>query len=268
MVDALDHAVSLIKNADALIVLAGAGMSADSGIPVYRGANGYWSNEIEMNGHRVPLSELNTHQAYIENYDSAWQFIIERVQLLNESKPHTGYYDLLSICNKKPHFIVTTNIDSFFTKAGFLEENIVEMHGNVEYFQCMNLCEKDIWLMPENIHVLPPTCPVCKGNTRPNIRLFEDWQWLSNRSRDQERNYISFVKELKKQQKQAVVLEIGAGQKLAYLKDISERLHQHNWPVIRINAFDIDKSCNAFMLSDNAITALDRLREGFFSLKA
>lgn len=256
MLHPLHKAVDLINNADAIIVLAGAGMSADSGIPVYRGVNGVWQNEVIIKERRVSLADLNTHKAYIDNYDLAWEFIIHRIDQLKNAFPHEGYKYLLSICKQKPYYIVTTNVDSFFERAHFDENSIVEIHGTLNYFQCLESCESDIWLMPENISEMPPKCPICHKMTRPNIRLFEDWHWLSTRSRNQEKQYKQFIKKLKENHSKAVVLEIGAGSKLPYLRQLSERLTKYNWPIIRINPFETDVDGASVVIKNGAKKAL------------
>ncbi|MFY0673848.1 MAG: hypothetical protein JXQ87_10600 [Bacteroidia bacterium] len=259
MKESLKNVASKISAADVLIVLAGAGMSADSGIPVYRDKDGLWQKDIAVNGSAVPISELNTHNAFIENYELAWELTKDRIQTISKAEPHSGYINLLSLCEEKEHFVITTNIDSLFVKSNFNENRIVEMHGTLEYFQCLTLCEKEIWLMPESLNDLPPICPNCGGKTRPNIRLFEDWYWLSVRSKDQEKVYSKFLKLVKSENRSVAVIEIGAGTKLPYLRQIGERLAKNGWPIIRINPVD-ENNEGVISICLEAKEALSRLK--------
>lgn len=227
-----------IKDSDAVIVLAGAGMSADAGIPVYRGANGHWNKSIEINGASQPLSALNTHQAFVDNHELAWKHTKQRIETISQATPHEGYTALRSMLNEKERFVLTTNIDDLFEKAGFIESELVQVHGSLQHFQCMDPTEKEIWLMPERLNDLPPKCPECGGPTRPNIRLFEDWHWLSARSKDQERRYIQFIKNQKAENRKLVILEIGAGSTLPYLREAAEKLAGDRYPLVRINPFE------------------------------
>lgn len=217
------------------MVFAGAGMSADAGIPVYRGENGQWTKSVEIDGTTQPLSKLNTHQAFVENCGLAWQHTKQRIESINKAMPHGGYFALKEMLLQKECFVLTTNVDDLFEKAGFGETEMVQVHGSLQYYQCMNPDEKEIWLMPENAGDLPPICPECGGPTRPNIRLFEDWHWLSTRSKDQEKRYIKFIKNQKAENRKLVILEIGAGSTLPYLREATEKLAGDKYPMVRVN---------------------------------
>lgn len=232
----LAEAARAIQNAQAVVVFAGAGMSADSGIPTYRGDNGEWQQSIEVAGKKYKTTELCTHRAFEEEYEAAWELSLQRLRLCRERKPHTGYYDLLQLLDSKQYFVVTSNIDSYFEEAGFDGHRIAEIHGSLRYFQCMDPKEKEIWLLDieEGLDGFqPPNCPTCGGRTRPNVRFFDDWFWLSQRARDQEKRYVSFLKSVSGQH--LLLLEIGAGTKLPYIRKAAKRLIKATTPLIRIN---------------------------------
>lgn len=256
----------LLKMADAFIVFAGAGMSADAGIPVFRGDNGEWTREVELAGRTVSFAELSTHKAFEEHYDLAWEVMLNRINLINRTVPHQGYHWLKEIIGSKDHFIVTSNIDSYFERAGFSEDRVVEIHGSARYFQCMDHHEKEIWLFeeePDEELIRAPECPNCGGRTRPNIRLFEDWFWLSQRAKYQEKKYVAFLKTIIG--KQIAILEIGAGKTLPYIRSAAERNIAMGVSFVRINPEEDANQESIFHIVEGAKSAIGQLHTAICS---
>ena len=141
------------------VILTGAGMSTESGIPDFRSSSGWWKN---IDPHTVAhISALES------NYDLFHEFYSMRLTTLDACEPHDGHY-LLADWEKRGivHIIATQNVDGFHAKAG--SQNIAELHGSIQTFRC-HQCEspatRETFLKKEK-------CPKCGGKLRPNVVLF------------------------------------------------------------------------------------------------
>jgi NAD-dependent SIR2 family protein deacetylase len=234
----------LIQEADAIAVFAGAGMSADSGLATFRGADGLWSQSIQIDGKAYSHLDLMTPFAFAETPKDAWEFIFGLKDKFDTIAPHDGYYKLLERIQHKEHFIVTSNIDEYFLKTGFDENRILEHHGSIYYMQCLDNKEKEVWLTPDLSkaqlqNAALPACPNCGGACRPNIRLFADWSWLPIRTEHQQARYNSWRKEMQALNKKIVVLEIGAGKTIRTIRHAAEDLASEH-VLIRVNPDDYE----------------------------
>lgn len=140
MIKKLQSVAELLNQTDALIILTGAGMSADSGIPTYRGEDGSWGKlEKELNQN---VTDIMTPE-YIRNHPVfMWKRFSKGQSKNNTINPHPGYYLLLKWIHlyKWPYFVVTSNVDRQFATAGYKEEHIYEVHGAGGFLQCTVPC--------------------------------------------------------------------------------------------------------------------------------
>ena len=142
----LKRAISIVHEAEYLLITAGAGMGVDSGLPDFRGVEGFWKAYPIAKRLGLNFQELASPRWFEENPKLAWAFYGHRLKLYRETNPHDGYYKLLEVAQgKKDYFVVTSNVDGHFAKAGFSEEKIDEIHGSIHYMQCVNPCSSDIW---------------------------------------------------------------------------------------------------------------------------
>lgn len=153
--------LSRLKNASSVVALSGAGISADSGIPTFRGEDGLWENQKP--------EEIATPQALRTNPDLFWKFYNWRKKLIKEVKPNLGHYALVDFERIYEDFLVVTqNVDNLHREAG--NEKIIELHGNIFHTKCAecgNIHGKPI---PENVQI--PICESCGGPLRPDVVLF------------------------------------------------------------------------------------------------
>lgn len=241
----LNNVIDLINSADAAAVYAGAGMSVDSGLNPFRGEDGLWTKSISIEGKSYNHLDLMSHHAFIETPKEAWEFILNLKEKYEQTIPHEGYYKLLNALKNKEHFIVTSNIDEHFLKAGFSEYSILECHGSVNYIQCLDILEREVWLTPEikteNVQLANlPTCPNCGSICRPNVLLFGDWFWIPIRSTHQQIRYNKWCKEIKESKKRVVAIEIGAGKTIRTIRNAAESFASIKFPLIRVNPFDAE----------------------------
>ncbi|MCK4690948.1 MAG: NAD-dependent deacetylase [Desulfuromonadales bacterium] len=237
-------AAEIINEATALIITAGAGMGVDSGLPDFRGNQGFW-NAYPMYA-RLNLSFIQA--ANPEHFERdplfGWGFYGHRTNLYRNTVPHQGFNLLLEWIDRYQldHFVVTSNVDGQFQKAGFAEERILEVHGSIHHLQCTVPCNNNIW--PNHAAFIidestmraedSPECPRCRRVARPNILMFGDYSWLPQRTAAQEDNFDTFLE--MNRGGQLVVIEMGAGSALPTIRNLSERLGQrHQARVLRIN---------------------------------
>lgn len=234
-------------------------MSQESGIPVFRGVNGLGKKTLSINGKEYSYQELLTHQAFEEHHREAWNLINSLKHLYSNKRPHKGYHTLKELLSNKNQFIVTSNCDEFFSRATYEEENILEIHGSIYDYQCLIKCSDEIWRMDEYINV--PRCPECGGKCRPNIKMLGDWQWNSSKAKDQQKRYVRWMNEIIDNNESILVIEIGAGKKLASIREIAEKVAGESNELIRINPNDFEvNNSNFFSIPKKAVEGINDLR--------
>jgi NAD-dependent SIR2 family protein deacetylase len=238
------QAATVIHNAKALVITAGAGMGVDSGLPDFRGDHGFW-NAYPMY-ERLGLSFVEAANPGHFERDPAfgWGFYGHRTNLYRETVPHAGFTLLRQWAARfgLDWFVVTSNVDGQFQKAGFASENILEVHGSIHHLQCTKPCSPAIW---ENNETIPvdfatmrarhiPKCIRCGAAARPNILMFGDWSFVSDRTARQERNFDEFLTDHR--DVPLVVIEMGAGTAIPTIRHTSEQLgRSYGARIVRIN---------------------------------
>ena len=242
--DRFNRAAEVIRTAKAMIITSGAGMGVDSGLPDFRGDQGFW-NAYPMY-ERLGINFFAT--ANLSNFEGdpafGWGFYGHRTNLYRETQPHRGFQMLQDWAADfgQDSFVVTSNVDGQFQKAGYREDQILEVHGSIHHLQCLIPCSRDIWDNDETIPVdfesmralKVPKCRHCSRPARPNILMFGDYSWLSDRTHRQEMRFDSFLAQHHREP--VVIIEMGAGTTIPTIRYMSERIGQRsNASVIRIN---------------------------------
>lgn len=237
-------AASALREAEALIITAGAGMGVDSGLPDFRGNEGFWNAYPPYRRLGLSFIDAANPEHFAQDPAFGWGFYGHRTNLYRSTHPHAGFALLREWIDRfgLAHFIVTSNVDGQFQKAGFIEESVLEVHGSIHYLQCLSPCSLAIWPNQERIPVNEatmrsraiPACIRCGGVARPNILMFGDSSWLSDRTDLQEGRYQNFIE--RSRGKRKVVIELGAGTAIPTIRYTSERLGRDpQTTVIRIN---------------------------------
>ena len=240
----IGQARRLLEQASALLIAAGAGMGVDSGLPDFRGSEGFWRAYPALGRRGLRFTDVASPHTFIDNPALAWGFYGHRLKLYRNTTPHDGYRLLLDTARRMPEgaFVFTSNVDGQFQQAGFARHSLYECHGSIHHLQCLHGCTGHIWpadLDPviDDEHCLwlgpLPACPACGGLARPNILMFGDADWLSSRSARQAarlRDWLATTSRL-------LVIELGAGTAVPTVRQFSHSLHA---PVLRINVRDPD----------------------------
>ena len=265
------RAAEAIAAAEALIICTGAGMGVDSGLPDFRGDEGFW--------HAYPLAaKLGLSFADLANpawFDRdptlAWGFYGHRYELYRTNAPHTGFAILRQWTDRMPHghFIFTSNVDGHFQRAGFNEDNVVECHGSLQHLQCIKPCCAATWPTPDGTQftVDPatlragdelPRCPMCGGLARPNVLMFGDGAWNPGRTAAQQIRFRLWLRRLARGK--ILVIEVGAGTTMPTVRHTAEQLAEAaGTPLVRINPLEAQGPPGTISLAENACTALAKI---------
>ncbi len=240
----IEKACDWVLSADTLVVAAGAGMGVDSGLPDFRGNEGFWKAYPALAKARMDFTRIANPAAFHQHPELAWGFYGHRLNLYRQTVPHAGFELLRQWGEKKPLGVgvFTSNVDGQFQEAGFSDGPIHECHGSIHHLQCLEPCSDDIWpadgfvpvIAEEQCRLLntPPHCPRCGGLARPNILMFGDWGWLGDRSAKQEKQLDSWLWEATN----PVVIELGAGTTIPSVRHFSQRVvRQFRGKLVRIN---------------------------------
>lgn len=242
------QAAELIAQADALVIGAGAGMGVDSGLPDFRGNQGFWQAYPAFAKAQLDFMEVASPSTFVQDPRLAWGFYGHRLDLYRKTVPHAGF-DILRQWAKFVPFgarIFTSNVDGQFQKAGFSEDQIHECHGSIHHMQCMGECESGVWSTAEFTPDVDqeacrllnelPHCPHCSGLARPNILMFDDWNWLERRTGSQQQREAQWLESMADRQARIVVLEMGAGTAIPSVRHFSHRIsREYGARIIRIN---------------------------------
>lgn len=168
----MEAIVKIIKNAKHLVILTGAGVSKESGVPTFRDAmDGLWA--------KYDPQQLATPRAFAQNPKLVWEWYEYRRGLVNNAKPNAGHIALAHLENLYPKlWIITQNVDNLHEQAG--STRLIRLHGNIAETICYNQCQGGrvaidkadfVW---DADHTIPPHCPHCGGYLRPNVVWFEE----------------------------------------------------------------------------------------------
>jgi len=145
-----------------IVALTGAGISAESGIPTFRGENGLWK--------KYRPEELATPEAFFKNPETVWEWYFWRRRIIAKAEPNPAHMALKKLEDNlgNDFWIITQNVDGLHQKAGC--KNVVELHGNIWFDRCTS-CSY-IWEDREIEFKGVPKCPKCSSTARPDVVWF------------------------------------------------------------------------------------------------
>ena len=162
MKNSIQKAADLIKNAKHLVAFTGAGISAESGIPTFRGKGGIWDKYDPI------ILDIDYFKQYPEK---AWPHIKDMFyNVIDKAQPNPAHY-VLADWEKQGLLkaIITQNIDNLHQKAG--NKNVIEFHGNTRDLVCLK-CGKITPVKEADMSQNPVTCPHCGGLLKPDFVFF------------------------------------------------------------------------------------------------
>lgn len=162
----IEQLQQMIANANRMVAFTGAGISAESGIPTYRGDDGIW--------HKYDPAKYANINHFFKEPEYYWRFFQEeRYPILKQAAPNNAHLALAALEENGPlRAVITQNIDGFHQMAG--SKRVLELHGNTRRISCLS-CEQqytidEIYQQLET--ELPPTCGACSGMLKPEVVFF------------------------------------------------------------------------------------------------
>ncbi|MEZ0249165.1 MAG: NAD-dependent protein deacetylase [Thermoproteus sp.] len=143
------------------VALTGAGISAESGIPTFRGPGGLWE--------RYKPEELATPEAFARDPALVWRWYKWRQELIYRASPNPAHYALAELERLGVlKAVITQNVDGLHARAG--SQRVLELHGNIWRLRCTR-CGAEV-RAERPVEEIPPKCPRCGGLLRPDVVWF------------------------------------------------------------------------------------------------
>ncbi len=167
-----------------ITALTGAGISAESGIPTFRGPEGYWT----VGSRNYHPQEMATNQMFRKAPDEVWRWYLYRMNVCADAEPNAGHFALVEMEKifGDRFVLISQNVDGLHLRAGNTPERTYMIHGNVYQMRCAESCAKDLFPLPDVFRGRDPnvplsdgererlTCPKCGGWTRPHVLWFDE----------------------------------------------------------------------------------------------
>jgi NAD-dependent deacetylase len=170
-----------LRSASSVVVLTGAGISAESGVPTFRGQGGLWK--------KFRAEDLATPEAFARDPRLVWEWYDSRRAALAQVAPNAGHRTLAELEARKPRFtLVTQNVDGLHDRAG--SRNVLKLHGDIWELRCLK-CGSERRDERTPLPELPPSCE-CGGMLRPGVVWFgeplpvEAWERAQKATREAE----------------------------------------------------------------------------------
>jgi NAD-dependent deacetylase len=177
--------VALAGGEGTLVVLTGAGISAESGIPTFRGKEGYWT----VGSKEYHPQEMATYEMFSEKPEEVWSWYLYRRTICRGARPNPGHEAVVrmeQILGDR-FLLITQNVDGLHLRAGSSLERTYQIHGNIAYARCARECSVDLFPLPEDLSPKgkgePLTdaeraalrCPRCGARARPHVLWFDEF---------------------------------------------------------------------------------------------
>jgi len=182
-----------------VLALTGAGVSAESGIPTFRGTEGYWT----IGSREYHPQELATHEAFESMPWAVWAWYLYRRGVCRRATPNPAHHALARLATALPDrfALITQNVDGLHARAGSPPASTYPIHGDISLLRCAHECVPDRWPIPDEVPALGKgeavpaaaqallVCPRCGSIARPHVLWFDE-------SYDEPRYHLDTVRDL------------------------------------------------------------------------
>lgn len=166
----LNEAAELINSAESIFFITGAGISADSGLPTYRGVGGLYDGRKTIDG--VSIEEALSAGMFRTRPEITWKYMGEIEASARSKTFNRGHEVLAELEQNKPRvWVLTQNIDGYHLAAG--SRNVIEIHGTMRRIRCTQ-CNRAKEVQTYEGLQIPPQCDSCSGMMRPDVVLFDE----------------------------------------------------------------------------------------------
>lgn len=168
---AMQQIAEALRQAERILIITGAGLSADSGLPTYRGVGGLYNGHTEDG---LPIETALSGPMLQLDPALCWKYLAEIGRACIVAKPNAGHVAIAELQRRKPDcWVLTQNIDGYHLAAGSPAQRLIEIHGTFGQLFCMSCGEQSEELTEHLTRPLPPRC-TCAGVLRPPVVLFEE----------------------------------------------------------------------------------------------
>jgi NAD-dependent SIR2 family protein deacetylase len=218
-------------------------MGVDSGLPDFRGPEGFWRAYPPYRALGLRFEEIADPAHFAADPELAWGFYGHRLELYRATVPHAGFGVLAGWARDRPTRVFTSNVDGQFQVAGL--PGVAECHGSIHFLQCTVDCGQPVWPADaESVRVDPgtgraapplPVCPACGALARPNILMFGDTEWVPDRTAEQLREHAAWLRGRRAAGARLAVVEVGAGSAIPTVRREAEVASAASGALVRIN---------------------------------
>jgi len=216
--------------------LTGAGISAESGIPTFRGPEGYWT----VGAKEYHPQEMATYAMFTKHPDEVWQWYLYRLSVCRNAEPNQAHLALVEMERilKDRFTLITQNVDNLHIRAGSTPERTFQIHGNVFFMRCVNECQQRLMALPLDLfprekdqplsvddkHLLK--CSDCGACTRPHVLWFDE---------SYDEHYFKFESAMAVAEKTDVLIIAGTSGATTLPNHVANMVYQNKGTIIDIN---------------------------------
>lgn len=228
---------TLRKGRGLLLALTGAGISAESGIPTFRGHDGFWT----VGSQNYTPEEMATQAMFRRHPEAFWLWYLRRFAACLQAQPNAGHHALVA-CEKllgDRFLLITQNIDGLHLRAGHRADRVYRIHGDIAHMRCGKACTRDVFDLPAAVQALVLAhpfdwkgiadhlhCPHCKALTRPHVLLFDEMY---------DEGWYRYQSTLAAVQKADLLLVVGTSGATNLPGQVVARAAQRGLPIVEIN---------------------------------
>ena len=225
--DNTDEVAQIIAGATDILFITGAGISADSGIPTYRGVGGLYEGDLPAED-GLAIEEILSGSMFAANPALTWKYLWQIGAACAGAEPNQAHHAIAQLEREKSNvWVITQNVDGLHRAAG--TGNLVEIHGHAFDLYCTQCGHRfaagDLFDDDVSTAELPPTCDDCGGDLRPDVVLFEEQ--LPDKA-------VAQMYELASMQFDAVI-SVGTSAMFPYIHEPIYLARQHGIPTVEIN---------------------------------
>jgi NAD-dependent deacetylase len=166
--ESIEDIAQRLQRSERVLFITGAGISADSGLPTYRGVGGLYNGDATEDG--LPIEEALSGRVFAVRPDITWKYLAQIERNCRGAQPNAAHRAIAALEKRLPYVMVLTqNVDGLHRKAG--SKNVIEIHGGLHQLSC-TACDFEQQVDDLAGRQLPPRCPYCGAVVRPNVVLF------------------------------------------------------------------------------------------------
>jgi NAD-dependent deacetylase len=224
----LEKVCRILNKAANILFITGAGISADSGLPTYRGIGGLYNNRHTDDD--IPIEDALSGKMLSTAPAIAWKYISQIERACRPAAFNRGHEVIAQMEQAFGRvWVLTQNVDGFHHQAG--SKNVIDIHGDIHHLKC-TACTYQLTVVDYSGLKIPPPCPECGAVLRPMVVLFGEML--------PEEKYWRLAKELEKGFD--VVFSVGTTSIFPYIAGPVLEAKRRGWPVIEINPADTEVS--------------------------